>query len=202
MLSHEFSRLHFGCLDQPIAGWRNTDITPHIWIARVPYLALLLHKLGVMDGNRYDQHKKGVFRQVTYLNVSKRFPYPDASFDCAFSSHVLEHLYPVGAENCLREVYRVLKLGGVLRIEVPDLDEFVKGYNHQDPDLFVERMFEGRQPRDKNRHHWMYNEHSLQRNMERAGFRSVVRCSFRRGNCPDVSIIDNRPNSLFMEGTK
>jgi SAM-dependent methyltransferase len=195
-------KLHFGCFDQPVDDWLNTDITPHIWISRIPFLASVLYKLNIIDKNRYKQHQAGIFRKVSYMDITKRFPYADDTFECAFSSHVLEHLRPSQAEICLREVYRVLKPNGILRIAVPDLDQIIKRYDPIVPDDFVEMIFEGRQSGEKNRHHWMYNEISLQRVFELAGFREITRCKFKQGGCPDVAIIDNRPDSLVMEGTK
>ena len=37
--------LHLGCFDRPIPGWVNTDITPHLFIARVPLLPRAMHAL-------------------------------------------------------------------------------------------------------------------------------------------------------------
>ena len=36
---HALSRLHIGAFNCGIAGWINTDITMHLWIARVPLAA-------------------------------------------------------------------------------------------------------------------------------------------------------------------
>jgi hypothetical protein len=40
--------LHLGCLDRPVDGWVNTDITPHIFVARIPLAARILRRLGAM----------------------------------------------------------------------------------------------------------------------------------------------------------
>ena len=86
-------KLHLGCFDQVLTGWINADITPHIFLARILGLAFLLYKIGILSNQRYEQYKQGVFRAIRYLNITKRFPYADATFDCVFSSHLLEHLY-------------------------------------------------------------------------------------------------------------
>ena len=196
------SKLHLGCFDQVFPGWVNTDITPHIFVARVPGLAWLLYKVGVISKERYDQHQKGIFRAVSYLDVTKRFPYPAGWFDAVYCSHLLEHLYPDQARFCIGEIYRVLKSGGIVRIVVPDLDRIVAHYDPLQPEEFLEKMFEASQKRAKNQHHWHYNEISLARLLTDAGFRKVWRCGFRQGQCPDVALIDNRPDSLFMEAIK
>ena len=47
---------------------------------------------------------------------SDELPYPDASFDRVFSSFMLHHLQAEEKEKTLREVRRVLKPGGSLRL--------------------------------------------------------------------------------------
>jgi predicted SAM-dependent methyltransferase len=200
---YRVKNLQLGCLDQPVDGWLNTDITPHILVARIPLLAWLLHKLGTMPDERYDQHRRGVFKRVKRLDLTRRFAFADESFDNAFSAHVLEHLYREDAERCVREVHRVLKTGGVFRITVPDLDRGVAAYDPEAPEPFLTFMYETHEKRDKNRHHWMYNEHSLGRLLREAGFSEVQRRRYREGRCPDLDRLDNRPEeTLFMEAVK
>jgi predicted SAM-dependent methyltransferase len=196
-------KLNFGCFDQVVDGWVNTDITPHIFIARIPLAAMLFRKLGLMTATRYEQHRAGLFRKVRYLNLRKRFPFLDSSFDAAFSAHVLEHLYREDAEHCMRELYRILRKNGVLRVSVPDLDEAVRNYDPQHPDVLLDLIYNSAQERDKNRHHWMYNHVSMSQLLLAAGFEKVERRSFREGLCPDLEVIDNRPiGSLFIEAIK
>ena len=195
--------LNLGCFDQSVDGWVNTDITPHIFVAKVPGAALLLRRLGRMTAERYEQHQRGVFDHVKYLNLGKRFPFADDSFDNAFSAHVFEHLYRDHAVSCAREICRVLRPGGVFRVSVPDLDLAVSAYDTRKPEVLLDLIYESSQPGDKNRHHWMYNEHSMGRLLRDAGFSEINRCGFRQGLCPDLDKLDNRPEmSLFMEGTK
>ena len=194
--------LHLGCFDQPVPGWVNTDVTPHVFLARVPGMAFLLKATGLLSEARYRQHRDGIFRQVRYLDVTKRFPYPDRWFDCVYSSHLLEHLYPEQAASCLAETRRVLVPGGVVRIAVPDLDRVVGTYDPLDPDAMLRELFEAGQTRNKNRHHWGYNEASLFRLLGQVGFRDMTRCSYRQGRCTDVAVIDIRPESLAVEAVK
>ena len=199
---HTSAKLHLGCFDYVLPGWMNTDITPHIFVSRVPGLAFALFKAGLISQERYEQHKQGVFRSVSYLNVTKRFPYADERFDYVYSSHLLEHLYPHQTFFALCEIHRILKKTGIVRVAVPDLDKIVANYDSQHPEEFLEGIFEAKQKRDKNKHHWHYNEFSLTKLLSEAGFREIYRYQFREGRCADVTLIDNRPESLFMEGVK
>lgn len=49
----EIRKLHLGCFDQVIPGWLNTDITPHVFVARVPGLAWFLYRIGKISKERY-----------------------------------------------------------------------------------------------------------------------------------------------------
>ena len=51
--------LNLGCFDQSLDGWINTDITPHIFVAKVPGAARLIRSLGRMTAERYEQHQRG-----------------------------------------------------------------------------------------------------------------------------------------------
>jgi SAM-dependent methyltransferase len=197
-------KLHLGAFDQVHEGWVNTDITPHLLVARVPGLAYALHRAGLIDARRYGAHRAGTFRSLRYLDLSRPFRFPDAYFECAFAAHVLEHLHTDVAEACLCEVHRVLAPGGVVRVSVPDLDRIVADYDPADPDAFLWGIYQGRGRRAKGsaRHWWHYNERSLAALLRRVGFREVARRDYREGRCPDVERIDNRPGSLFMEAVK
>jgi len=193
-------KLHLGCFDRPADGWVNTDITPHITIARIPGAATILYRLGVINATRFRQHREGVFARVRRMDVGKRFPFEDACADAVFASHLLEHMPLDVAANCLREIYRVLKPGGIVRLGVPDLDLLVRRFDPHAPDEFVAQIFESRHSRDKNRHHWMYNETSLAAALRRTGFVDPVRRTYGVGECPDIASLDNRPEiTLFME---
>jgi predicted SAM-dependent methyltransferase len=65
---------------------------------------------------------------VIAYNLTKGIPFPDASFDVVYHSHVLEHFSKSGAENFLKECDRVLRPQGILRVVVPDLEQIVRNY--------------------------------------------------------------------------
>lgn len=65
---------------------------------------------------------------VRQANLLAGFPYGDALFDAVYSSHVLEHFDPDQAAFLVRESYRVLKTGGIIRIVVPDMESACREY--------------------------------------------------------------------------
>jgi SAM-dependent methyltransferase len=195
-------KLQLGAFDQGLDGWVNTDITPHLFIARIPGFAFVLRKAGLLSEQRYEQHRAGIFRRIRYLNVKHKFPFPDQTFDYVYSSHMLEHLHLAEAKHCLREIHRVLKPGGVVRIALPDLDRVLSRYVRDAPEAFLTEFFESNQASAKNMHHWHYNECSLRRTLEEAGFGTVFKESYLHGKCPDLDRIEVRPESLFMEAVR
>jgi hypothetical protein len=90
-------------------------------------------KLNFGCGNRFatgwvniDFHSE--HPEVQRVNLLQRLPFADNSFDAVYSSHVLEHFSPDTAEVLLRECFRVLKPGGILRTVLPDLESACREY--------------------------------------------------------------------------
>lgn len=67
-------------------------------------------------------------KRVKKVNLLSTLPYADSSFDVAYSSHFLEHLDKDTAPRVLKEIRRILKPNGILRIVVPDLENMVNEY--------------------------------------------------------------------------
>jgi len=96
---HDARKLHLGAGENVLPGWLNTD----------------LHDYGRRD--------------LAYLDVRRRFPLPDESFDVVFSEHMLEHLTYAEGQHCLRECRRVLRSGGRIRIATPSLERLARLYD-------------------------------------------------------------------------
>jgi predicted SAM-dependent methyltransferase len=61
-------------------------------------------------------------------DLSLGIPLPDGSCDAVYHSHLLEHLRQPAAVQFLRECYRVMKPGGIVRIAIPDLEQICRVY--------------------------------------------------------------------------
>lgn len=196
-------KLHLGAFDSGIKGWTNTDITPHILISKIPALPFVLYKLGLMTIARYEQHVHGVFSMLDYLNLCKPLPYADNTVSAIFSSHVFEHLFMDEVEKLISECYRVLRPGGVCRVVVPDLEKIISLYNPEDPRRFITDIYEvATRGAVKNSHHCAFTGAFLSHLFTQAGFFKCSVLSYRVGSCPDIELLDNRPESLFFEAIK
>lgn len=65
---------------------------------------------------------------VEACDLRQGIPANDGQYDMVYHSHVLEHLSPELGSAFLRECFRVLKPGGLLRVVVPDLEQITRLY--------------------------------------------------------------------------
>ena len=84
-------------------------------------------------GSRFHPEWENVDFYATGPNVRvhdlrERTPYADGTFDVVYHSHVLEHFPREAALLFLRECYRLLKPGGIIRVAVPDLERIARTY--------------------------------------------------------------------------
>ena len=100
-------------------------------------------------------------------------------FDEVRLSHVLEHLTMARGVAAIGEVYRVLKPGGTLDIEVPDLDILCETWLNRyqvetDADLlqwFYSEDVPNMQDAHLNAHRYGYNERTLRHLLTSKGFK-------------------------------
>lgn len=117
----------------------------------------------------------------------------DGEVDEIRASHVLEHLTFADAAKALREWARVLKVGGKLRIAVPDMDWVAKNIKHP----LAVRYVMGGQTDANDIHRSAYTEDTLRAALHEAGF-DVARERW----VSDAKDCAALPVSLNLEGTR
>lgn len=192
--------------------WQNRGIRKYLQSTREPKL-----QIGCGANRLEGWLNTGIILQECragiYLDAGKRFPFPDATFEHIFSEHVFEHLTYPQAMNMLKESYRVLKPGGVIRIATPDL-RFLLGL-YQDPEKPLHKRYieftakNGELPPTAvyviNRFHtaWghqiIYDKETLASLLEQTGFRDVCECEVSQSNHPALNGVEGHFKSLPAE---
>lgn len=190
------NRLHLGCGDLAPDGWLNTDGSWHATFAKIPLFRAILGRMGAFSISH--DHWSAHIRRV---DLRKLLPFDNERFDVIYSSHVLEHLHRDEALSLLRECHRCCRVGGIVRMAVPNLERYINDYvsgvvTRRSPsscaaDSFVQRLlmrpatahrpktllhaiYEART--DFNSHKWLYDEASLSHLYREAGFPHPYRC--------------------------
>jgi len=146
-------------------------------------------------------------------DVRAGLPLESDSIDYITSIHALPELPYPDLVPALRELRRVLKPGGVLRLALPDLERGIEAYRSGNRDYFHVPDEDARSLGAKfvTQMIWYGYSRSLfvpdfvEELLERAGFSRVDRCRYREtaGPWPEIVALDNREReSLFVEGVK
>ena len=197
------AKIQLGAFDCAVDGWINTDVTPHLTIARIPFAARAMRLAGLMSESAWSAHRRGQFAKLRYVDLTRRLPFADAGAAAFFSSHVFEHLFIDEVRPLIAEIHRCLKPGGVCRVVVPDLEKIMATYDAADPEPFLVGIYEiGARSAVKNAHHSGFTGAYISRLFREAGFSQTAVLSYREGRCPDLDKLDNRPDSLFFEAVK
>lgn len=136
--------LHIGCGDIDAPGFINLDARPQ------PHV------------------------HIVTTNLFRLTMIPDNVVDLIYMSHVLEHVSHRDITSTLREMHRILKRGGVLRISVPDFDHILTIYQSTGHDITsIEQPLMGGQDYAFNFHYTVFNGAHLRKMMMNSGFRET-----------------------------
>lgn len=203
-------KLNLGCGSETPDGWINVDYSLGARIAKLPIISNLIKALGLF--------KLEWDKDIYLHDLRKPFPWGDETIDMIYSSHTLEHLSKTEGQHFLKESYRVLKRGGVVRIIVPDLESFVKRYIDgdipaddfldslqvgytADADSFLKATFA---PFVRFPHKCMYDSKGLQSLMEGVGYSASSKKAFESEieRIEDIEIESRIVGAVIVEGIK
>jgi predicted SAM-dependent methyltransferase len=135
-------------------------------------------------------------------------------FDYVVAIHALPEIPIREQDRALRELHRVLRPGGILRLGLPDLDKAIRAYQTKDVDYFFlipDEMAKTISGKMITQLLWysisrcMFTTEFATELLERGGFRDVQGCGFRKTNSsfPGIVELDDREcESFFVEATK
>lgn len=193
--SRNLRRLHLGCGLITPPGWINIDGSWNARLAKHAAIRRALHLLGLLPADKLLVPWKP---DVFIHDVRKPLPFAANSASAIYASHLFEHLHFEEGTKLIRECFRVLVRGGILRIVVPDLNAAIREYLGEQPfgtppedlsslkpaDRLNQRLLlRSPTPRsgslfyrlycslkDFENHKWMYDADSLTAQFERGGF--------------------------------
>lgn len=200
-------KINLGCGLAVAPNWVNIDGSLNSLVSNLP---TFFHKIAyrMTGANRYYSEIEycRLLGNHTFVHhdLSYGIPLNDNAVDFVYSSHFLEHLFLKDAQALLKESWRVLKPGGVVRVSVPDLAYAVKIYNSgKKREMLENYFFVNDDDSYYARHKYMYDFSILSEELTKAGFSEIKQCSFQMGKTPDLTILDNREEeSLFVEAIK
>lgn len=211
--------INFGCGMTPVKEYLNFDNSPSVNLKVLPIFLLKFFKnISVINQPNYNFIMFAKNNRIRRLDVRKKLPFDNESIDFAYSSHMVEHLYRKDAVSFLTEVHRILKVGGRIRLVLPDLEKLIELYNQtKDADNFMKSslLFEFEESNSFNklkmfflgprRHQWMYNSKSLITLIEAIGFKEIVSLNPGETETDDIgslNLFEGGVSSIFIEGVK
>jgi predicted SAM-dependent methyltransferase len=196
--------IQFGSWDGRQSSCLNTDIIP-----------LSCGDTETEDGRIYRVDGESYFVRLDACNP---LPFAADSIDWIYAEHMIEHLKLMDAMRWTRELKRILRAGGLLRVTTPDLGKYAAGYLH-DEGFFArhrERLVGHGFPMPDRRafmvnqifqfygHHWIYDFDELCYVLGLAGFpvESITERAFHEGAVPEVASMDRefrREETIYIE---
>jgi predicted SAM-dependent methyltransferase len=146
-------------------------------------------------------------------DIREGLPLEADTIDYAVSIHALPEIPYTDIVGALRELRRVLKPGGVLRLALPDLDKGIQAYLSEDEDYFLVPDEDARAIGSKFIVQMIWYGYSrtlftydfTAELLRKAGFTQVTRSDFRTtaSRFPEIVELDSREKeSLYVEATK
>lgn len=114
---------------------------------------------------------------------------PDGTYDEVYASHVLEHVPYEKLDGVFHEFYRILKMGGRLRVAVPDLDKWAEERVKGNPEA-CQRILLGGHTDANDQHRAAFDRSVLSEYLTRAGFLGLEEFTpaYRDCSCHWVSL--------------
>ena len=145
--------------------------------------------------------------------TKKSYPLESQTLEGIYTEHCLEHIAFQESLINLKEFYRLLKPGGIVRVVVPDGElycdiyqkrkmgqkvEFPYGKNEETAMISINRIFRS------HGHQFIYDFETFALLLKKAGFGEIKRVAYRQG--ADKRLLIDRPEreieSLYIEAKK
>lgn len=209
-------RLNLGCGPGPILEptYVYVDASRKLLLAKIP---VINHVFA-----HFDKDWAGWDKNVRFKNILKMRMKPN-SLQSVYSSHLLEHLYRAQAEELLRKIFTALQNEGVIRIALPDYDQFISNFQlaFLDDPVKANLDFElallshpNQKPRhleliwsliigNLHIHRWHPNYAVLHSMLEDIGFQNITRKEFQDSVLEGICNLETRDElTFYIEAVK
>lgn len=208
-------KLNLGCGTVQPEGWVNVDYSFGARLTKIPFYNFINKRLKLFDID--PEGNTRVWDKTFIHDLNKRFPWNDNSVDIIYTSHTLEHFSKEEGLAILKESCRVLKKGGIIRIVVPDLAQFINEYNSgkMRSDEFVKKLgvlYESRNSSLKNLlipvtqfpHKCMYDSKTLVEILNSLNLPASTKNPFESDipDIKDIELPERTVNAVIVEGKK
>jgi len=159
---------------------------------------------------------------ITFMDATAPWLYPDDHFDYVLSEHMIEHVQEEKGLAMLKEAYRCMKPGGVIRITCPDRtvaeDMLHWSYKHPFVQAYAKKIFKREasimDPETISRrtlmgqgHVWVPTPQMLVKQIQRAEFRDVRQVPYGESDHDELNGIElmdgiREIESVCVEGIK
>ena len=202
--------VQYGCGQSAPSGWRNFDNSPTLRVERLPLI-----------GRLYTKNESRFPKNIEYGNIVKGLPVTPESCNGVYCSHVLEHLSLDGFRAALHNTHKILRLGGIFRLVLPDLEHSVKHYvanaSNDAAPAFMRETGLGHEKRanglrsfivswlGNSQHLWMWDYKSIEQELQHAGFVGIRRAFLGDSSDPMFRDVEDKgrwDNCLGVECKK
>lgn len=207
--------VHYGCGINAPLEWLNFDVSPTLRIQKTPIINFFLKT----------KHNTNFPKNVRFGNIVKGLPISDNSCNGVYCSHVLEHLTLHDCRKAIKNSYKILKKNGIFRCVVPDLEYITRKYinnidngNNDTASInFIDDTLLGTREKHNglvlflrniygnSKHLWMWDKHSLSKELRDAGFTKLRNCKYNDSKDKMFLKVEKRErfkNSVAIEAIK
>jgi predicted SAM-dependent methyltransferase len=151
------------------------------------------------------------------LNLSRgKLPFKQDSLEIVTCISAINYFSRERGQEIVKEVFRVLKLGGVARFASQDLELIARRYIEKDTDFFFQKLpdgkdrFDGKTMGDKfnswfygyetsgGSSKYFYDYETLEDLFISAGFSIIQKRDYMDSRIDEIGLIDNRKNQMFF----
>lgn len=188
--------------------------------------AMPLKKIHLACGNNifadWSNYDYAPIKGAGFVDLQKPLSFESDSVDYIYFEHALEHFDEVDGFNLLKEMCRVLKQNGVVRVVTPSLDTYLFRYlnwnneinsshrkNFQSPEQFLNYAFFGENVSNDLKflnnmrsstigHKFLYSKDDLINKAKIAGFTNINLCQYKKSSYEVFNNIETRDDNLDL----